>query len=105
MFPLWLILGIVIVLVGIFNRQIMERLGFKPNSEVFIIPSRKHSSRMIEQIGRWLIVAIGMSFIVLGLGEALPVNISLKILFILLGLAGLMLLTMIGITVANWKAR
>ena len=105
MFLIWLILGIVTILMGIFNRQIMERLGAKPNSEVFTNLSRKHSSRIIEQIGRWLIVTLGVSFLVLGLGEALPVSISQTILFVLLGFAGLMLFTMIGITVANWKAR
>ena len=105
MFPFWFILGIVIILMGILNRQIMERLGLKPDSEVFIIPSLKHSARRIEQLGQWLVITLGVSFLILGLGKALPADISQKILFGLLGLAGLMFLAMIGITVANWKAR
>ena len=105
MFPFWLIMGSVIILVGIFNRQISQSLGFKPMSEVLTIPNLKHSSRIVEQIGRWLVITLGLSFLVLGLGGALPNDISHKISFSLLGLSGLMLLVMIGITVANWKAR
>jgi hypothetical protein len=80
-------------------------LGFKPMSEVIATPNLKRSSRMIEQIGRWLVITLGVSFLVLGLGEALPNDISNKISFSLLGLSGLMLLAIIGITIANWKAK
>lgn len=105
MFPFWLTLGIVIILLGIGNRQVMERLGFKPNSEVFSTPSRKHSAKRIEQIGQWLLITLGMSFLVVGLGNTLPVAISQKILFGLLGFAGLMLVAILWITIANWTAR
>lgn len=105
MFPIWFILGIVIILFGIFNRQIMERFGLKPNSEVFTTPSRTHIAKIIEQIAQWLVIILGVSFLVLGFGEALPADISQKMLFGLLSLAGVMLVAIIGITVANWKAR
>ena len=74
-------------------------------SEVVVTPNLKHSSKTIEQIGRWLVITLGVSFLVLGLGGALPNNISYRISFSLLGLSGLMLLAIIGITIANWKAR
>ena len=105
MFPFWLIFGTVTVLMGIFNSQILRFLGFKPMSEVIATPNLKRSSRMIEQIGRWLVITLGVSFLVLGLGEALPNDISNKVSFSLLGLSGLMLLAIIGITIANWKAK
>jgi hypothetical protein len=105
MFPFWLIMGSAIILLGIFNRQVLQLLGLKPISEVFTTPNLKHSSRITEQIGRWLVITLGLSFLVLGLGGALPNDISRKISFSLLGLSGLMLLAMIGITVANWKAK
>ena len=60
---------------------------------------------MIEQIGQWLVITLGVSFLVLGLGGALPNDMSNKISFSLLGLSGLMLLAIIGITIANWKAK
>ena len=105
MFPFWLFFGIVTILVGIFNRQMLRLLGLKPMSEVLTTPNLKHSSRVIEQIGRWLVITLGLSFLVLGLGGAFPDDISHKISFSLLGLSGLMLLAIIGITVVNWKAK
>jgi hypothetical protein len=105
MFLVWLILGLITISMGMFSRQIAERLGSKPNSEIFTNSRRKHSSKIIEQIGRCLAVTLGVSFLVLGFGEALPVSISQMILFVLSGLAGLMLCAMIVLTVANWKAR
>jgi len=105
MFIFWLFFGIVTILAGIFNRQILRLLGFKPISEVLTTPNLKHSSRMVEQIGQWLVITLGVSFLVLGLGGVLPNDISHKISFSLLGLSGLMLLAIIGTTVANWKAK
>ena len=105
MFPLWLILGIVAILAGIFNRQMLRLLGVKPTSEVMTTPNLKYSSRTIEQIGRWLLVSLGVSFLVLGLDGALPNNLAHTISFLLLGLSGLMLLAIVGITIANWKAK
>ncbi|MCG2785047.1 MAG: hypothetical protein L6461_08070 [Anaerolineae bacterium] len=105
MFPFWLIFGTVTVLMGIFNRQMLRLLGFKPMSEVITTPNIKHSSRVIEQLGRWLVITLGVSFLVQGLGTTLPNDMSNKISFLLLALSGLMLLAIIGITLANWKAR
>jgi hypothetical protein len=98
-------MGSVIIMTGIFNRQLLQLLGLKFMSGVFTIPNLKHSSRIIEQIGRWVVITLGVGFLVLGLGGVLPNDISHKISFSLLGLSGLMLMAMIGITVANWKAR
>jgi hypothetical protein len=50
-------------------------------------------------------ITLGISFLVFGLGEVLPNRISSTISYLLLGLSGLMLLAMIGLTIANWKAR
>jgi hypothetical protein len=105
MFPFWIVLGAVTVLVGIFNRQTLRLLGIRPISEVMSTANLKNSTRSIEQIGRWLLITLGISFLVLGLGEALPDDIGYKISSLLLGLSGLMLLAMIAITLANWKAR
>ena len=74
-------------------------------SEVFTVANLKRSSRAIEQIGRWLVITLGLIFFVLGLGETLPNEVSNKIIFSLLGLAGSMFLVIIGIMVANWKAK
>jgi hypothetical protein len=105
MFPFWLIMGSIVILSGIFNRQLLQLLGLKPMSEVFTTPNLKHASKISEKIGRWVVITLGANFLVQGLGTALPNDISYKISFLLLGLSGLMLLVILGITVANWKAR
>ena len=105
MFPFWLVLGMVMIFLGIFNKQILRWLGLKPMSEILTIPNLKHSSRIVEQLGRWLVITLGASFLVLGLGRTLPGDTLYKICYVLLGVAGLLLLGGIGITIANWKAR
>lgn len=105
MLPFWLILGTITILMGIFNRQLLRILGVKPMSEVITTPNLKRSSRAIEQIGQWLVITLGMSFVVLGIGEMLPDNTSNRIFFVLAGLTASMLLTIIGITIANWRAK
>ena len=105
MFPFWIILGVVTILMGIFNRQIMRVLGFKPMSEMLTTPNLKHSSQIIEKISRWFAIVLGLSFLVQGLGQTLPVDMGYKISLALVGLSGLMLLAIIVLTLANWKAR
>lgn len=104
MFPFWLIIGIVTILLGIFNRPMLQLLDFKPMSEIFTTPNLKRSSRIIEQMARWMVITLGVSFFVQGLGGVLSNDITYKISSSLLGLAGLMLLAIIGITITNWKA-
>ena len=105
MFPFWLILGIVTILMGIFNRQLLQLLGYKPMSEVFTVANLKHSSRIIEQLSQWLLIILGIGFLVQGLGGTLSRDIVSKISFSLFGLSALILLAIIGITIANWKAK
>jgi len=105
MFLFWLFSGVVIIFMGIFNRQLLHSLGIRPMSETFTTPNLKHSSRITEKIGRWIVITLGLSFLVLGLGEALPNYISYKISFLLFGLSGLMIFAITGITIANWKAK
>ena len=83
----------------------MRLLNMKPMSEMFTIPSLTHSSRVIEKLGRWLVIMLGMSFLVQGLGRALPDDISSRIAVSLLALVGLMIIAMIWITIANWKIK
>jgi len=105
MFPMWLILGLFLILSGIFNRQLLQLLGIKPMSEVFTTPSLNQSSRVIEKLGRWVAITLGIGFLVLGLGRALPSEISSMLSFLLLGFVGLMILAMIGVTIAKWKVK
>jgi hypothetical protein len=105
MLPIWLIFGIVIILSGIFNKQLLHFMGIKPMSEIFTSANLKRSSRKTEQIGRGILILLGASFLVLGLGNTLPENWTYPISLVLLGLVGVMLVAIFGITIANWKAR
>jgi hypothetical protein len=105
MFALWLILGAVMIFMGIFNRQMMRLLGFKPASEIMVSPNLRRSTKIVEQIGRWLVITLGVSFVVLGLGIVFPSRISHLISILLLGLSAVMLVAMIAITMINWKAK
>ena len=105
MFPIWLIIGSLAIVLGIFNKKVLRFLGLRPMSEVFTTPSLKQSSRVIEQIGRWLVIALGVSFLVQGLGTALPDELGNWISSVLLGLSTLLLLAMFGIAIANWRGR
>jgi hypothetical protein len=106
MFPFWLFIGVVTILFGLLNRRLLRLLGLKPMSETFTIPNLQRSFRTIEQIGRLLLITLGTGFLVQGLGEQLlSGEITYRISLSLLGLSGLMILAMIGITIANWKAK
>ena len=74
-------------------------------SDVFTNSSLAQSTRRIEKIGRWLVVTLGISFLVQGLNGALPNNLSSMISLLLLGLVGLMILAMIGLTIAKWRIK
>ncbi|HSL41938.1 MAG TPA: hypothetical protein VK897_00805 [Anaerolineales bacterium] len=60
---------------------------------------------MIERIGRWLVITLGLSFLVQGLGAALPIGIGRVTSILLLGLSALLLLGMFGIAIASWRVK
>src|SRR5215208_2817200 len=105
MFPFWLILGSLVIFSGIFNKRLLQLLGLRPMSEVFTTPSIKRSSRRVEQIGQWLLITLGVNFLVHGLGTALPDDVSSLTSSVLLGLSALLLFAMFGISILNWRAK
>jgi len=106
MFPFWLFIGVITILLGLLNRRLLRLIGLKPMSEIFTTPNLQRSSRTIERIGQWVLITLGTSFLVQGLGnQFLSGEITYRISLSLLGLSGLMILAMIGVTIANWKAK
>jgi hypothetical protein len=106
MFPFWLFIGVITILFGLLNRRLLQLIVLKPLSESLTTPNLQHSSRPIEHIGRWVLITLGMSFLVQGLGKQfLSGEITYRISLTLLGLSGLMILAMIGVMIANWKAK
>ena len=105
MFPFWLFLGSVLLVMGLFNKRMLRLIGLKPMSEVFTTPGLKSSSRRVEHIGRWLVIVLGMGFLVHGLATALPGQVASVISSLLTGVSALLLVAMFVIAIANWKAR
>jgi phosphoglycerol transferase MdoB-like AlkP superfamily enzyme len=105
MFPIWLFLGSVLLILGLFNKQMLRLMGLKPMSEVFSMPSLRSSSRRVEQIGRWLVIALGMAFLVHGLGNTLPERVDSAISSLFVGASALLLVAMFVIAIANGKAQ
>ena len=102
MFAFWLILGGIMILAGIFNKQLLHAFSLKPLSEVFTTPRLKHSSRWIEQAGQWFVIVLGIGFLVQGLGAALPDEVAHTLSLVLLGVSALLLLAIFGIAMVNW---
>ena len=105
MFAIWLFLGSVLLIMGLFNKQMLRLMGLKLMSEVFTTPSLKRSSRRVERIGRWFVIVLGIGFLVHGLGAALPGQAASVISFLLSGVSALLLVAMFLIAIASWKTR
>jgi hypothetical protein len=103
MFIIWLILGAPMIAAGIFDRQILRAVGFKEQSSLITSPALRKTAVLREQLARWVIIVLGASFIIQGLGGLLPANLSLVISAILFGAAWLILLVMIVITIVVRK--
>ncbi len=105
MFAIWLILGLLLILSGLFNRQFLSLLGLKPMSALFTHPRLAQSTRIVERIGQALVITLGISFLIQGLDGALPYELSSIISIGFLGVMGLMIFTIIGITIAYRKTK
>jgi hypothetical protein len=105
MFIIWLMLVVVMIAAGIFDRQILRGAGFKAQSSLITSPGLKKSAVLREQLARWVLIVLGASFIVQGLGGLLPAKLSLVLSTILFGAAWVMLLVMIVITIVVRKPR
>jgi hypothetical protein len=103
---LFLFAGFLFVLLALLNKQLLRWIGFKPMSEVFTNPNFQRSARITENLTRLFWLIFGISFLFQGLGAPfLSSDVFYKISFAILGLSGLTLLVMIGVILANWKAK
>jgi hypothetical protein len=103
MFLFWLILGMTMLLMGIFNKKLLRALHLQPMSEVFTTPELKRASRRVEQVARWLVILLGLGFLVQGLGSALPEALAQLISSVLFGLSTLLLFAMFGFALVRRK--
>ena len=103
-FPL--LVGGVLILFALLNRPLLRLLKMKPMSEVFTNPRFQRSARISEELARLVLAVLGVSYLVQGLG---PLFLSSAVVqstaWVLLGLAGVVLLVGIGVNLLHWKAR
>ncbi|MFP4394571.1 MAG: hypothetical protein ACLFTI_04830 [Anaerolineales bacterium] len=102
-FPLFV--GVLAIVLALLNKQLLHLLGLKPLSEVFTNPRFQRSAKITEKLARIFLVIFGIGFVVQGLGPLfLPSDISSAISIAISGLSVLIVLAVIGVNLANWKA-
>lgn len=105
-FPL--VIGMLVILLEVLNKQLIRFIGLKPLSEILTNPRFQRSARITEKLWPLFMVILGISFILRGVGTLflLPeVIYSYAVSLTLLGLLGLIVLVGIGITFVHWKPR
>ena len=103
---LFSIIGFLFILLALFNKQLLRRLGIKPMSEVFTNPNFQRSAKITEKLGRLFLAVFGAGFLVQGLGPQFLSHAGIYTASIsILGLTGLIILVMLGVVLVNWKAK
>lgn len=99
------LLGVVAIVLALLDKQLLRLLGLKPLSEVFTSPRFQRAAKITEKLGRVFLTVFGIGFLVQGIGTLfLPSEVSSVISLVVLGLSGLIVLAMIGVHLAYWKA-
>ena len=99
-------IGFLFILLALLNKQLLHWIGIKPTSEVFTNPNFQRSARITEKLGRLFLAVFGVGFLVQGVG---PQFLSSELTYIasisVEGLSGLIILAMVIVVLANWKAK
>jgi len=103
---LFSIIGFLLILLALLNKQLLRRIGIKPMSEVFTNPNFQRSATITEKLGQLLFVVLGAGFLVQGIGSLfLSSKVTYIISITMMGLSGLIILAVFGVVLANWKAK
>ncbi len=103
-FPLFI--GSLAILLALLDKQLLRLIGLKPLSEAFTTRRFQHSAKITEKLGRLFLLVFGAGFLIQGVGaQFLSSGATYAVSIILLGLAGLIILAMFGVVLANWKAK
>jgi hypothetical protein len=99
-------IGVLLILLAVFNKPLLLWMGIKPRSEVFTNPKFQRSAKVTEKVGQLVLIFLGAGFLVQGVGSQF---LSGKVIYIvsitLLGLSGLLILAGVGMVLANWKTK
>lgn len=103
LFPL--IIGVLTILLGLFGNRLSLAFGLRPMSEGFTNPRFQRSAKVTELLGRLLLVVIGASFLVEGVGPWLfSAEVVGVLSTVLLVSSILILLVIIGVVIVHWRA-
>ena len=103
---LFLFVGVLSLFLALLNKKLLLWIGFKPMSELFTNPNFQRSVRITENLVRLFWLIFGISFLFQALAAPFfSSDVFYKISYAILGLSGVIILTIIGINIANWKAK
>ena len=99
-------IGFLIILLALLNKQLLRWMGIKPMSEVFTNPNFQRSAKITEKLGRLFLVVFGVGFLVQGIGtQFLSSEVTYIVSITVSVLSGLIILAMLIVVLANWKAK
>lgn len=99
-------IGILIILLALFNKLLLRWMKIRLMSEVFSNPKFQRSAKITERLGQIFLVLFGFSFLVQGAGARfLSSELTYTISVIVLGASGMIVFTMFIVVLANWKAK
>jgi hypothetical protein len=98
-------IGILIILLALFNKQLLRWIKIRPPSEVFINPKFQRSAKITEKLGQVFLAVFGLSLLVQGAGpQFFSSEVTYTVSVIVSWTSGLILLTMFIVVFANWRA-
>jgi len=99
-------IGFLFILLALLNKPLLRWMGMKPMSEVFTNPKFQRSAKITGKLAQLFLVVFGLSFLVQGVGtQFLSSEGTYKISMIVAGLSRLIILVMIIVVLAHWKAK
>jgi len=91
--------------IGLLGPRFNRWVGLRERSSVFTQPRFQRSARTTEFVARIIEILLGIGFLMQGVGRKfLGSEITSTVSFLALGLAGVGILVMFGVAIANWRA-
>ena len=91
--------------IGLLSPQLKRWMGLRERSSVFTEPRFQRSARTTGFVVRIIEILLGIGFLMQGVGSRfLASEITSTVSFLTLGLAGVGILVVFGVVIANWRA-
>jgi hypothetical protein len=103
--PFFILLGVVMIGVGLLSPQLKRWMSLRERSSIFTEPRFQRSARTTGFVVRIIEISLGVGFLMHGVGSRfLASEITSTVSFLTLGLAGVGILVVFGLVIANWRA-